>query len=62
MKVKGKLDNKEVIVLVDCGASHNFISEKLVNELQITMRDTSNYGVILGSDTVIKGKGVSISS
>ncbi|PNX66500.1 pentatricopeptide repeat-containing protein, partial [Trifolium pratense] len=29
MKLEGKLQNIEVVVLVDSGASHNFISSKL---------------------------------
>ena len=58
MKVKGEIQGKEVIVLVDCGATHNFILEKLVNELQLSTKDTSNYGVILGPGTTIKGKGI----
>ena len=58
MKVKGKLLGKEIIVLVDCRATHNFISESLVEELQISTKSTTNYGVILGSGTTIKGKGV----
>ncbi|KAL0551119.1 hypothetical protein IC582_010201 [Cucumis melo] len=58
MKVKGKLGEEEVVILIDCGATHNFIAEKLVDKLQLPMRETPNYGVILGSDTAIKGKGV----
>ncbi|KAL4027583.1 hypothetical protein IC575_010753 [Cucumis melo] len=58
MKVKGKLGEEEVVVLIDCGATHNFIAEKLVEKLQLPMKETPNYGVILGSDTAIKGKGV----
>ena len=58
MKVKGKLLGREIIVLIDCGATHNFISESLVEELQISTKSTTNYGVILGSGTAIKGKGV----
>ncbi|KAA0055925.1 Ty3/gypsy retrotransposon protein [Cucumis melo var. makuwa] len=58
MKVKGRLEEEEVVVLIDCGATHNFIAEKLVDKLQLPMRETPNYGVILGSDTTIKGKSV----
>ncbi|TYK28130.1 Ty3/gypsy retrotransposon protein [Cucumis melo var. makuwa] len=58
MKVKGRLGEEEVVVLIDCGATHNFIAEKLVDKLQLLMRETPNYGVILGSDTTIKGKSV----
>ncbi|KAL0543107.1 hypothetical protein IC582_018194 [Cucumis melo] len=29
MKVRGKLLGEEVVILIDCGATHNFVSEKL---------------------------------
>lgn len=58
MKVKGELQERSAIVLIDCGSTHNFISEKLVKELQLKTKETSNYGVILGSGTAVKGKGI----
>ena len=58
MKVRGKIQGREVIVLIDCGATHNFISDKLVAMLKLNTKETSNYGVILGSETAIKGKGI----
>ncbi|KAA0041765.1 ty3-gypsy retrotransposon protein [Cucumis melo var. makuwa] len=58
MTVKGKLKGEDVIVLIDCGAAHNFISDKLVQRLNLQMKETSNYGVILGFGTAIKGKGI----
>ena len=58
MKVKGRINNKEIIVMIDCGATHNFISKKLVKSLPITIKKTAHYGVILGSGTTIQGKGV----
>ncbi|KAA0065750.1 peroxidase 64 [Cucumis melo var. makuwa] len=58
MKLRGRIKEKEVVILIDYGATHNFISEKLVNELQLATKGTSHYGVILGSGTAIKGKGV----
>ncbi|TYK28540.1 transposon Tf2-1 polyprotein isoform X1 [Cucumis melo var. makuwa] len=57
MKVRGKIHG-EVVVLIDCGATHNFISEKLVASLKLHTKETSNYGVILGSGATVKGKGV----
>ena len=38
--------------------THNFISEKIVKELQLNMKSTSHYGVILGSGMAVKGKGI----
>lgn len=47
-----------MVILVDFAATHNFISEKLVKDPQITTKDTSHYGVILGYGTTIKDKGI----
>ncbi|KAA0066183.1 Ty3/gypsy retrotransposon protein [Cucumis melo var. makuwa] len=58
MKVRGKLQEREGIILIDCGATHNFNSEKLVKSLHLPIRETAHYGVILGSGTAIQGKGV----
>ena len=58
MKVKGKVKNEDVVVLIDCGATHNFIYEKLVTALNLPLKTTTTYGVILGPGTTIKGKGV----
>ncbi|KAA0033393.1 peroxidase 64 [Cucumis melo var. makuwa] len=57
LEVRGKLLNKEIIVMIDCEATHNFISEKLVKTLRLSTKETAHYGVILGSGT-IQGKGV----
>lgn len=51
MKIKGKVGKIEVIVLIDCGATHNFISYRLVDSMALPLSETSHYGVI-------KGKGI----
>ncbi|KAL4032435.1 hypothetical protein IC575_005508 [Cucumis melo] len=58
MKVRGKLQGEDVIILIDCGATHNFVSEKLVKKLHIPTKKTAHYGVILGSGAAVQGKGV----
>lgn len=47
-----------MVVLLDCGAPHNFISQKLVDELKIVQSDTYNYGIIAGTGADVKGKGI----
>ncbi|KAA0055700.1 Ty3/gypsy retrotransposon protein [Cucumis melo var. makuwa] len=58
MKVKGKVGEEEVVILIDCGATHNFIAEDLVTRIGLALQETPNYGVILGSGTAVKGKGM----
>lgn len=48
MKVRGMLQDKEVVILIDCGTTHNFVSEKLIKSLQLPIKETGHYGVILG--------------
>ncbi|KAL0533794.1 hypothetical protein IC582_028065 [Cucumis melo] len=58
MKVRGKLFGEEVIILIDCGATHNFVSEKLAKKLTLPIKETSHYGVILGFGAAVQGKGI----
>ncbi|TYK02775.1 Transposon Ty3-I Gag-Pol polyprotein [Cucumis melo var. makuwa] len=58
MKVRGKLQDEDVIILIDCGATHNFVSEKLVKKLLIPIKEIAHYGVILGSGAAVQGKGI----
>lgn len=44
--------------MLDYGATHNFISQRLVEELKIKQSETYNYGVIMGSGAAVKGKGI----
>ncbi|KAA0054528.1 peroxidase 64 [Cucumis melo var. makuwa] len=58
MKVRGKLLGEDVIILIDCSATLNFVSEKLVKKLFLPIKETSRYGVILGSGAAVQGKGI----
>ncbi|TYK03081.1 ty3-gypsy retrotransposon protein [Cucumis melo var. makuwa] len=57
-KLRGKLEDPEVVIMIDCGATHNFISSRLVEEMQITTTETTQYGVIMGSGKAVQGKGL----
>ena len=48
IKLKGEIHGKDVVVLIDCGATHNFIYKLVVESLQIPRQGTSQYGVVIG--------------
>jgi len=47
-----------VIILVDCGASHNFISAAIVKQQQIPITPTKPYTVEVGDGRKIRCEGV----
>lgn len=57
MKMKGHIGANDVVLLVDYGATSNFISEKLVHELQLQVTDTKSFGVRVGGGQIIRRKG-----
>jgi len=48
MKMHGEIRGTKVLILIDSGVSHNFISTDLVKELTLDMEDTPAYSVKLG--------------
>ena len=54
MKVREKIKAREVIVLIDSGASHNFISKHIVSELQLRCDPTQKFGVQMGNRDEVK--------
>lgn len=58
IELRGRLHDQEVVILVDCGATHNFIAQRLVDILQLLLTSNANYGVIMGLSTTGKRKGV----
>ncbi|KAA0066146.1 ty3-gypsy retrotransposon protein [Cucumis melo var. makuwa] len=45
LKVRRKIHGDVVVVLIDCRAMHNFISKKLVSQLKLHTKKSSNYGL-----------------
>lgn len=58
MKVKGQLRKRDVIVLIDSGATHNFISNRVVHESGLQLTDIGSFGVVIGTRRIEKGRGV----
>lgn len=65
MKVMGSIMGQPVVVLIDCGATHNFISAELVEQLGLSTTETTSYGVFMGTGLSVRGadtcKGVVVS-
>lgn len=57
MKLRGVILGAEVVVLIDPGASHNFISSTTVEKLKIPVTSTKEFGVSLGTGDAVQGKG-----
>ncbi|XP_038893564.1 uncharacterized protein LOC120082453 [Benincasa hispida] len=53
MKLRGKMKGKEVVVLIDCGATHNFVHKRLVDELELPMNRKS-FSVVMGNGEAIR--------
>nr|XP_012568866.2 uncharacterized protein LOC105851738 [Cicer arietinum] len=56
-KVEGLLEGVAVVILIDCGASHNFIATELVERLHLTVMETSPYMVEVGDGHKVRCKG-----
>ncbi|XP_052734051.1 uncharacterized protein LOC128196609 [Vigna angularis] len=48
MKLQGSLGDRMVLIMVDSGTSHNFISKALVEELQLEVNKGQTHPVFLG--------------
>ncbi|XP_024028604.1 uncharacterized protein LOC112093764 [Morus notabilis] len=58
LKLRGTIGSREVMVLVDSGASHNFLSLRVVRELQIPLATTGTYRIQVGNGACFKRQGV----
>ncbi|XP_010521015.1 PREDICTED: uncharacterized protein LOC104800012 [Tarenaya hassleriana] len=57
-KVAGTIGRQGVVVLVDSGATHNFMSVEVITKLGLRPVHTSGYGVFLGNGLTVQGEGI----
>ncbi|XP_062093432.1 uncharacterized protein LOC133799409 [Humulus lupulus] len=58
MKLMGSIHGHEVVVLIDSGATHNFITSELASKLALPISTTESYGVQMGTGQAIRGEGI----
>lgn len=49
MKVRANIQGVPVVVLIDCGATHSFVSNRVIEILGLTVIDTGSVRVVLGN-------------
>ncbi|KAJ9546382.1 hypothetical protein OSB04_018925 [Centaurea solstitialis] len=58
MKSVGAIGVQRVVVLIDSGATHNFISKELVKQQRVKVEDTNECTITLGSGIEELGRGI----
>ena len=58
MKLLGKIGSEEMVVMIDFGATNNFISNLVVQRLEIPCEACEKFRVILGNGAKIRGQGI----
>ncbi|KZV49468.1 hypothetical protein F511_35963 [Dorcoceras hygrometricum] len=58
MKLKGRIEGAEVAIMIDSGATHNFISRALVEKIGVEVDESVRFGVCLGDGGKVQCQGV----
>ncbi|KZV29106.1 hypothetical protein F511_06601 [Dorcoceras hygrometricum] len=58
LKLRRRIKDEEVVVMVDSGASHNFVSRALMEKLGLGIDETVRFGVCLGNGGRIQCQGL----
>lgn len=56
-KLKGEVNGVTVVVMIDPGATHNFVASQVIQELGIDCNDSQSFGVSLGTGETVQSRG-----
>ncbi|XP_056686201.1 uncharacterized protein [Spinacia oleracea] len=57
IKMVGTIHEQEVVVMIDLGATHNFIALEAVEKLGVELTPSKMFGVSLGTGEAVRGEG-----
>lgn len=57
-KIEGCIGKTKVVVLIDSGATHNFLSPTIMKKAQLQIDETSSFKVLVGTGITVNGAGV----
>lgn len=57
LKLEGSIKGEKVVVMIDPGATHNFISLETIQRLQLPVSPSKSFGVSLGTGAAVQGEG-----
>lgn len=55
LKLMGFVAEQPVVVLIDCGATHDFISSNLVEAPHMEISNTTEYGALIENEKILPG-------
>ncbi|GJX90123.1 ty3-gypsy retrotransposon protein [Tanacetum coccineum] len=58
MNIRGIIGDEEVVVLIDSGATHNFLSKRVLKELRLLVMGGGSISVMLGNRKFEKSRGI----
>lgn len=57
-KIQGRIGKTNVVVLIDSGATHNFLSPEVMTKAHLQQEDMSSFKVMVGTGITVNGCGV----
>ena len=58
MRLAGIMNENSVVVMIDLGATHNFVSKVAAQKLGLNPTESKSFGVTLGTGETVQGEGV----